>query len=932
MKARFFRLFALLLAMSILLFSFRQAGIAKHERPPQDPRSEHKSHHLQDQVTLPLPAAVESPATAGGPDDFGYTWDSSVAYSWIDAKSLGTNTNLYGGDVYQGPVEISFPFKFYENTYTQLYFSTKGLVSFGEGGYWYSNTWIPRQTVPNNYIAVFWDDLGMYAGSRPDSGIFLYSGGTAPNRYFVIEWHRADFYSGASSSGNQDGDFTFEIILHENGDIVTQYQSLTGSITSSTVGIEDSLGIDGLQFLANQSGLSNNLAVRFFRPAPAARIQLSPLIQGHFSRPGEQDTYRITARNTGELGPDTYDLAATSNWPLILFAADGMTPLVDTDGDGVIDTGAIPQASSVDVFAKVQAPSPGNAGDFTQTTITATSSLNTAKNRSVSMQSALPAPFIQGLTDEDTGAVNLDMAQTASQQVKNLTPDGHYGFEPAVVQAPNGNVLSVWYAYEETSAGYEAENIEYRLVNHFGEVLRPITRLTNHRWATGDTYDFDPVVAVAPDGRFGVLWLRELYKYENSLSQYNYNVYFAVLDADGKRVYGPQNLTSNNVWFNKSSGDRTTFSSPTIAATGDNRFVLAWQKSIYNPSCTLNDCYINDLYLAARASDGSQVTGVIQFTQDTTGSSYEGYNHPSLAQISNNRVLFTWLRETNGINYAVLSSSAGVIKDKSTLFGSTEYGRYLDAVQLSDGKVIVAWSKWTSFYQTRFAIFDSNINLLAGPTTLNNPAAVEGENYVSLAADQAGRAILTTRDSNRTRLYYALVNSSGNVLTPPMAFYYGAGSNPDISINYYGFANTSFNDGFDPGADGLFLMANHLMSGVPGALTALNIHYTNHGLTACQAPSLTLNLPAGLAYVSDTSGITPVVNNDTVSWSLPNLEFLEERRFQVIVQMTTGALIGTRYPVSMNLSVNGEVNPVDNVFNADMMAARQLFMPWTVQP
>jgi hypothetical protein len=81
------------------------------------------------------PPASRAPAgvlDTGGPDAYGYHWIDSdepggPAYDWIDAMSLGTNSGLYGGDVCIGPVDIGFTFPFYENSYTELHFSTKGL-------------------------------------------------------------------------------------------------------------------------------------------------------------------------------------------------------------------------------------------------------------------------------------------------------------------------------------------------------------------------------------------------------------------------------------------------------------------------------------------------------------------------------------------------------------------------------------------------------------------------------------------------------------------------------------------------------------------------------------------------------------------------------------------------------------------------------------
>ncbi len=48
-----------------------------------------------------------APLDTGGPDDFGYTWDDSVAFNWIDATG-GTNSGLTGDDQWTGPIDIGF--------------------------------------------------------------------------------------------------------------------------------------------------------------------------------------------------------------------------------------------------------------------------------------------------------------------------------------------------------------------------------------------------------------------------------------------------------------------------------------------------------------------------------------------------------------------------------------------------------------------------------------------------------------------------------------------------------------------------------------------------------------------------------------------------------------------------------------------------------
>ncbi|MGB9774961.1 MAG: hypothetical protein ACPL7C_00195, partial [Anaerolineae bacterium] len=135
---------------------------------------------------LPLEAAGVAPQATGGPDDFGYTWDDSVLFNWIDATG-GTDTGMSGDSWGQkvGPIPLPFSFKFYENTYTSLYIAASGYLAFTDYGTWPSQRRIPSPDTPNNVIAPYWTPIYIGTGGW----IRYLSGGTFPNRYFVVEWH-----------------------------------------------------------------------------------------------------------------------------------------------------------------------------------------------------------------------------------------------------------------------------------------------------------------------------------------------------------------------------------------------------------------------------------------------------------------------------------------------------------------------------------------------------------------------------------------------------------------------------------------------------------------------------------------------------------------------------------------------------------------------
>jgi len=750
--------------------------------PPQEPgkpfgpfRTPDGYWFIPEGARPPLEATGISPQATGGPDDFGYTWDDSVPFNWIDASS-GTDTGLSASTYVTGPFPIGFPFKFYENTYTQFWVSRYGLMGFNPKlGYSWGR--IPSPAPPNDIIAPYWAYLIMDTASK----VYYLTGGSPPNRYLVVQWHQVHDWYGDT--------FTFQVVLWENGDILLQYSTMNYSQSSSLcarIGIEDSQGTDGLQY-SYCSQIPSNKAIRFYRPGPAARVKVWPLYQGRFTHAGATESFQVSIRNIGELGADTYDLDVSSSWPVSLYAADGTTPLTDTDGDGTVDTGSVAQGSTVTVTVKVQTPAGVNTGDYNSASITARSSLNTSKSKTFFLQTAVPAPFAQIYRDDTDGMVSLYLVQPVAQAVKGVASDIYgSGYRLAVTEAPNGNFVSAWNRWRclDSNCNIYVAEIEYALLDRYGNVVRPVSKLTDHTGATVGTYDRDPAIAVAPNGRIGVLWHRELWN--PNTGQLNHNIWFAILDSSGNRVYGPVNLTNNNIWGTWSDLNVPWFHHPRIAATGDNRFILAWSRYHWEEAGS-----VWDIYYAVRDTNGNAVKEVTRFTDSTA--SGPSYDYPALTALSNNRALLAYSR-SGTIYYAVLDSSGNTVKAQTST-GSGGWNP--DTVQLSNGRIVIAWSALSN--NTQFAVLDSNYNLIAGPITLINYATTTGDGCVSVAADANGHAILTWMDyysrDYRPNLYYALVDGNGNVLTPPMIFRTAGISpwgNQYIETSYEGYGNTSY--------------------------------------------------------------------------------------------------------------------------------------------
>jgi hypothetical protein len=211
-------------------------------------------------------SGLEFALGTGGPDAFGYTWNDTVSFAWIDARVGGTELTARGDDAFQ-QVSIGFDFRFYENSYTQCYVSTNGLLTFGGPNTASHNTVLPSPLAPGNLIAPFWDDLCIEDTEQTRARVYWRMEGAYPNRHFAVQWQDA------LRCGSVDP-LTFEAVLYENGDILFQYLNLNGSLTECTAGIQNAAGHDGLQYVYKAPGLSSGKAVRFTRPSSQARACL----------------------------------------------------------------------------------------------------------------------------------------------------------------------------------------------------------------------------------------------------------------------------------------------------------------------------------------------------------------------------------------------------------------------------------------------------------------------------------------------------------------------------------------------------------------------------------------------------------------------------------------------------------------------------------
>ena len=263
----------------------------------------------------------------GGPDDFGYRWidnsgisdEDPPVFAYIDLSDSPTADTISGSGNY-GNFPIGFGFKYYGVTFDSVYIISYGMLQFG---YSYSGSLndcpVPDFSDPNMpFMGGFWD-FG-YCNAAYDGACMMETFGTEPNRYTVIQFHNWRL-----SGYNME----WEIILHENGDIVMQYLDIDeagsdGAGQSAMVGLEDWNGnATGLGYLCNDSPvgnrLSDSLAIKWYKsvyahdvmvdefnvPSPAGIVNVAFTPEVQFSNVGINRENHVPVRLT--INPGGYN-------------------------------------------------------------------------------------------------------------------------------------------------------------------------------------------------------------------------------------------------------------------------------------------------------------------------------------------------------------------------------------------------------------------------------------------------------------------------------------------------------------------------------------------------------------------------------------------------------------------------------------------------
>lgn len=281
-----------------------------------------------------------------------------TAYAWNDITG-GTRHALM--DDSSVTIPIGFAFEFFGNTYANVIISSNGFLTFSSiGSEVYVNTSIPSTSVPNNFVASFWDDLNPGAGGA----VYSLLEGEAPNRRLTIAWVDVPHYS-------VGGAVSFEAILLEgSNEIIVQYRDVIFGASNydaggnATVGVENADGTDGMQYLYNQPLLADATALKWralpFNHRPVASV--GGPYQGYVNEPV---VFNGTASNDPEGQPLTYlwsfgdGSTGTGPTPSHVYTSKGTFTVSLVVNDVVLNS--LPATTTVTIPNRAPVAAPGGA-------------------------------------------------------------------------------------------------------------------------------------------------------------------------------------------------------------------------------------------------------------------------------------------------------------------------------------------------------------------------------------------------------------------------------------------------------------------------------------------------------------------------------------------------------------------------------------------
>ena len=367
----------------------------------------------------PTVTASAPPVIAGGMSA------TTVAYS--TAAATGTvNAGPSGDDVVSGAIALPFAFNYYGTSYSNIYISTNGFVTFnGASG----SGCCSGQAIPNTFspvIALAWYDLNAAAGT-----ITYYQSGSS----FVVDFNGV----GTFTAG---GNVTGQIVLNADGSIQINSTSISTSGTT-TQGINAGDGLAGVATASASFGLSSSSQSTLFANVGGQLVNYAwnggnaATAEVNTATPSANTTYSVTVTDShGCTASGSTDVEVV--YPTVAACASDVTVTADAGQCGaavaevgtsnVAVAGAQPCSTTVTSDRPTQFPVGSTTVNWTVTDAygnTATCSSNVTVTDNENPAISCPAAITQTADAGDCGAIVSIGAATATDNcsVASITSD-----------------------------------------------------------------------------------------------------------------------------------------------------------------------------------------------------------------------------------------------------------------------------------------------------------------------------------------------------------------------------------------------------------------------------------------------------------------------------------------------------------------------------
>jgi hypothetical protein len=706
-------------------------------------------------------------------DAFGYLLNPSAPFVWNDIAGSGQFIQMGDDDNAVNMRSMGFSFPFYENHYSQVYISIDGVLYLGSTAppVTINIRPLPFESPPNAIIAPFWEDLALVLDTQHNDGqIWVKYDGESPNRTFTVQWNNV-YRLGSGTP------LTFQAVIKETGDIVFNYQSVGDIIPEIPIGIEDPDGIDGLQYIYGTDELTSGKSIYITRPGPGARLKAFPVFQGGFME-AQWARFDVTVRNTGTID-DNYLLS----YEIISGNPAWEIHFLDSSLQEINATGIIQAEHEAGIIVVMNSSFAPVAGDYARVRIKFQSTVDAAKSFSVTIQGAVPSEFAKVQIQEFPAlSTSVLFRSQASGQLKFIPAQSRDDL--AIMRIGGGKYIV---ASDNENSG-DSSNIEFTFTDTSLNTSHITFFITdNSLVGPGDSStceqmpemvrDLAPAMAITPDGNIGIVFIRERLKKVTSaggmcVERMNSNIWFATVKTNGVHR-GPFQITQNTSYGTQQMQDIDFYTSPTIAATADNRFTLTWsRRKTIADSKEVRDIYMTNLSMADLAAGA--INPPLQLTHGEM--EHQRYYDPVITSLrGGGSALVASVYKTDWMEYyfrIYTLDNYGSITEVTALERGMQ-GVRPDILQLRNGNLLMAYTTPDN-RGIGYALITPDKTVYRCQLPLTGGDSLD---YVSITTDPAGNGVLTWAERLTNKHYYTLIapnpppeSNACVLLTPPMIY------------------------------------------------------------------------------------------------------------------------------------------------------------------